>query len=307
LNAASDPRAEAPFVLFAAPELPPIIAAPRRSGPLATFVRRNPTIVLGGVLLALIALAAIFAPWLWTVDPQALAPARRIRPPSEANWFGTDGLGRDVYSRVVYGARTSLIVGAAVALVATFFGVLVGVVSGFVRWLDPIVMRIIDGLMAIPSVLIAIALLGVAHGSIANVIIAIALAEFPRVARLVRGVVLSLREQPYISAAIACGSNAPRIMLRHILPNALDPIIIQATYISASAIITEAILSFLGVGTPPIIPSWGNIMAEGRALWQVKPYIVFFPSIFLCLTVLSVNLLGDGLRDMLDPRAAKRV
>jgi peptide/nickel transport system permease protein len=306
LSIASEPRREAPFAVEAAPDLPPIIAEPLRSGPVMAFARRHPTILLGGALLLLIALAAIFAPWLGTVDPQALAPARRIRPPSEASWFGTDGLGRDVYSRVIYGARTSLIVGLAVATIATSLGVFVGVVSGFVRWLDPIVMRIIDGLMAIPSVLIAIALLGVARGSIANVIVAIALAEFPRVARLVRGVVLSLREQPYVSAAIACGSGASKIMLRHILPNALDPIIVQATYIGASAIITEAILSFIGVGTPPIIPSWGNIMAEGRALWQVKPYIVFFPSIFLCVTVLSVNLLGDGLRDMLDPRAAKR-
>jgi peptide/nickel transport system permease protein len=307
LNAASEPRSEALFVVEAASDLPPMIASSRGSGPVTTFARRYPTILLGGALLLLIALAAIFAPWLGTVDPQALAPAQRIRPPSEANWFGTDGLGRDVYSRVVYGARTSLVVGLAVATIATSFGVFVGVLSGFVRWVDPIVMRIIDGLMAIPSVLIAIALLGVARGSIVNVIVAIALAEFPRVARLVRGVVLSLREQSYVSAAIACGSSATRIMLRHILPNALDAIIVQATYIGASAIITEAILSFIGVGTPPIIPSWGNIMAEGRALWQVKPYIVFFPSIFLCLTVLSVNLLGDGLRDMLDPRAAKRL
>ena len=307
MTAAAEPRADAALIVEAAPELPPLIAPPPRAGPLATFVRRNPTIVVGGFLLLLIALAATFAPWLGTVDPQALAPARRVRPPSELNWFGTDSLGRDVYSRVVYGARTSLVVGAAVALVATVLGVLVGVTSGYFRWLDPVVMRIIDGLMSIPSVLIAIALLGVARGSIANVIIAIALAEFPRVARLVRGVVLSLREQPYISAAIACGSSAPRIMARHILPNALDPIVIQATYIGASAIVTEAILSFLGVGVPPIIPSWGNIMAEGRALWQVKPYVVFFPSIFLCVTVLAVNLLGDGLRDLLDPRAAKRI
>ena len=167
-------------------------------------------------------------------------------------------------------------------------------------------MRIIDGLMSIPSVLIAIALLGVARGSIANVVIAISLAEFPRVARLVRGEVLSLRERAYVSAAVACGSSATRIMTRHILPNALDPIIIQATYVGASAIVAEAVLSFLGVGTPQTIPSWGNIMAEGRALWQVKPYIVFFPSVFLCVTVLSVNLLGDGLRDVLDPRSAKR-
>jgi peptide/nickel transport system permease protein len=307
LSGASESRAQAKLPLAVAPDLPPIIASPPRSGALATFARRHPTILLGGILLLLVALAAVFAPWLGTVDPQALEPAKRIRPPSEANWFGTDGLGRDVYSRVMYGARTSLIVGAAVATAATSLGVFVGIVSGFVRWLDPIIMRIIDGLMAIPSVLIAIALLGVARGSIANVIIAIALAEFPRVARLVRGVVLSLREQPYVHAAIACGSSASRIMLRHILPNALDPIVVQATYIGASAVITEAILSFIGVGTPPTIPSWGNIMAEGRALWQVKPYIVFFPSIFLCITVLSINLLGDGLRDMLDPRAAKRI
>jgi peptide/nickel transport system permease protein len=304
LSALSDARAEP---LLAAPELPAIIASRRRFGAAATFVRRHPTIVIGGLLLGLIALAAVLAPWLGTMDPQALAPARRIRAPSWEHWFGTDGLGRDVYSRVIYGARASLIVGAAVAAIATAAGVLVGIVSGYVRWLDPIIMRIIDGLMAIPSVLIAIALLGVARGSIVNVIIAISLSEFPRVARLVRGIVLSLREQSYVSAAIACGSSAPKIMFRHILPNAMDPIIVQATYIAASAIITEAILSFLGVGTPPTIPSWGNIMAEGRALWQVKPYIVFFPSAFLCVTVLAVNLLGDGLRDLLDPRAARRL
>ena len=307
MNTTSDLHAKGPFVLAAAPELSPIIAAQRRSGPFATFIRRNPTIVLGGLLLTLIALAGIFAPWLWTIDPQTLAPARRIRPPSDANWFGTDGLGRDVYSRVVYGARTSLFVGAAVAVVATFFGVLVGIVSGFIRWLDPIVMRIIDGLMAIPSVLIAIALLGVARGSIINVIIAISLAEFPRVARLVRGVVLSLREQSYVSAAIACGSNPPRIMLRHILPNAMDPIIIQATYIGASAIITEAILSFLGIGIPPEIPSWGNIMAEGRTLFRVFPHNILYPGIFLAFTVLAINIMGDGLRDTLDPKMSKKV
>ncbi len=297
------PEAEAFAV---APDLPPLIDAPPRRGPVATFVRRHPTIVIGTGLLALMALVAICAPLLGTGDPQALAPAKRIRAPSAEFWFGTDSLGRDVYSRVIYGARTSLLVGIVVALAATAAGVAVGLVSGFVRWLDPILMRVIDGLMAIPSVLIAIALLGIARGSVVNVIIAITLAEFPRVARLVRGVVLSLREQPYVDAAQACGSGAGRIMWRHILPNALDPIIVQATYIGASAIIAEAVLSFIGVGTPPTVPSWGNIMAEGRALWQVKPYIVFFPAVFLCMTVLGVNLLGDGLRDMLDPRVAKR-
>jgi peptide/nickel transport system permease protein len=295
-----------PAQLIVAPDLPPLILSRRPTHPLLTFTRRNPTIVMGGLLLAVIVVIAVLAPWLSTADPQALAPARRVRPPSAHDWFGTDDLGRDVYSRVIYGARTSLIVGFASAAAATFLGVLVGVLSGFIRWLDPIVMRIIDGLMSIPSVLIAIALLGVARGSIANVVIAISLSEFPRVARLVRGEVLSLRERAYVSAAVACGSSATRIMTRHILPNALDPIIIQATYVGASAIVTEAVLSFLGVGTPQTIPSWGNIMAEGRALWQVKPYIVFFPSVFLCVTVLSVNLLGDGLRDFLDPRSVKR-
>lgn len=289
-----------------APDLPPLIAEPPRRGRVATFVRRHPTIVLGVALLGLMVLIAVCAPWLGTGDPQALSPAKRIRAPSAEFWFGTDSLGRDVYSRVIYGARTSLLVGIVVALAATVAGVAVGLVSGFVRWLDPIVMRVIDGLMAIPSVLIAIALLGIARGSVVNVIVAITLAEFPRVARLVRGVVLSLREQAYVDAALACGSGGGRIMLRHILPNALDPIIVQATYIGASAVIAEAVLSFIGVGTPPTVPSWGNIMAEGRALWQVKPYIVFFPAVFLCITVLGVNLLGDGLRDMLDPRVAKR-
>jgi peptide/nickel transport system permease protein len=293
--------------ILAAADLPPLIAERPKRPALIDFLRRNPTLALGAVLLALIAFAAIFAPWLSSADPQALSPAHRVRPPSPQHWFGTDDLGRDVYARVIYGARTSLAVGAAVAAVATALGVFIGVISGYLRWLDPILMRVVDGLMSIPSVLIAIALLGVARGSIVSVVIAISLAEFPRVARLVRGETLSLRERAYVSAAIACGSSPARIMTRHILPNALDPIIIQATYIGASAIVTEAMLSFLGVGTPQTIPSWGNIMAEGRALWQVKPYIVFFPAIFLCLTVLAVNLLGDGLRDWLDPRSAKRV
>jgi peptide/nickel transport system permease protein len=272
-----------------------------------TFVLRHPTMSVGALLLAVVAIAAFAAPLLGTMDPQAVSPAHRLRPPSADHWFGTDSLGRDLYSRVIYGARTSLIVALAVAAIATTTGVFLGLVSGFVRWLDPIVMRIIDGLMAIPSVLIAIALLGVARGSILNVIIAISLAEFPRVARLMRGLVLSTREEPYVLAAVACGSNAPKIMARHILPNVIDPIVVQGTFIGASAIVTEAILSFIGVGTPPSIPSWGNIMAEGRALWEVKPFIVFFPSVFLCVCVLAVNLLGDGLRDMLDPRMARRL
>jgi peptide/nickel transport system permease protein len=207
----------------------------------------------------------------------------------------------------MYGARVSLLVGFSVAFFSSVIGLAIGMVSGFVRWADSIIMRIMDGLMSIPPILLAIALMALTRGSVQNVILAITVAEVPRVSRLVRGVVLSLREQPYVDAAVAAGTRSPRIMLRHILPNTLAPLTVQATYICASAMIIEAILSFIGAGTPPIIPSWGNIMAEGRALWQVKPYIVFFPAIFLSITVLAVNLLGDGLRDWLDPRMAKSV
>ena len=271
------------------------------------FIRRQPTIALGGFLLALLVAAAIFAPYLWTVDPTALAPARRTREPSAMYWFGTDMLGRDVYSRVLYGTRVSLIVGFATAFFASVIGLAIGLFAGFVRWADSIIMRVMDGLMSIPSILLAIALMALSRGSVGNVVLAITIAEIPRVSRLVRGVVLSLREQPYVDAAIACGTRTPVIIWRHILPNTIAPMTVQATYICAAAMLIEASLSFIGAGTPPTIPSWGNIMAEGRALWQVKPYIVFFPALFLSITVLAVNLLGDGLRDALDPRAAKRI
>jgi peptide/nickel transport system permease protein len=281
--------------------LPPVKA---RKGVLG-FLRRNPTIAIGGSLLLVMLLVAVFAPLLWTVDPTALAPARRTREPSAEYWFGSDMLGRDVYSRVVYGARVSLMVGFSVAFLASLAGLAIGLVSGYIRLADSIIMRIMDGLMSIPPILLAIALMALTRGSVRNVIIAITIADIPRVSRLVRGVVLSLREQPYVEAAIAAGTRTPMIILRHILPNTLAPLTVQATFICASAMIVEAILSFIGAGTPPIIPSWGNIMAEGRALWQVKPYIVFFPAVFLSVTVLAVNLLGDGLRDALDPRMAK--
>ena len=305
--------AEAPVAASPVPhveparELPDVLPPVRPRGRVLTIVRRYPTMVIGGLILLAILIIAVFAPYLGTVDPTALAPARRTRPPSAAYWFGTDMLGRDIYSRVFYGARISLIVGFAVAALSSIAGLLIGLISGFVRWLDGIVMRIMDGLMSIPPILLAIALMALTRGSVGNVITAITVAEIPRVSRLVRSVVLSLREQPYVEAAIASGTRMPLIIWRHILPNTLAPMTVQATYICASAMITEAILSFIGAGTPPIIPSWGNIMAEGRALWQVKPYIVFFPAVFLSVTVLAVNLLGDGLRDALDPRMAKRL
>jgi peptide/nickel transport system permease protein len=250
---------------------------------------------------------AIFAPWLGTVDPTSISPMRRLHGPSAAYVFGTDMLGRDIYSRVMYGARVSLVVGFLVALASSVLGLAIGLISGFVRWLDTIIMRVMDGLMAIPGILLAIALMALTRGSVQNVIIAITIPNVPQVARLVRGIVLSLREQPYVEAAVAAGTRVPKIMLRHILPNTLAPLMVQATYICASAMIIESILSFIGAGTPPTIPSWGNIMAEGRALWEIKPYIVFFPAFFLSVTVLAVNLLGDGLRDALDPRLAKRL
>jgi|RhiMethySRZTD1v2_1073278.scaffolds.fasta_scaffold00369_2 peptide/nickel transport system permease protein len=296
-----------PESVAAAPALPDVLPPVKRRRGVIGFVWRHPTIAIGGVLLLLMVLMAVFAPYLWTVDPSALATHRRTRDPSALYWFGTDMLGRDIYSRVVYGARVSLTVGLAVAISASLVGLAIGLVSGFVRWADGVIMRVMDGLMSIPPILLAIALMALTRASVQNVILAITIAEIPRVSRLVRGVVLSLREQPFVDAAVAAGTRTPMIILRHILPNTLAPMTVQATYICASAMIVEAILSFIGAGTPPIIPSWGNIMAEGRALWQVKPHIVFFPAIFLSLTVLAVNLVGDGMRDALDPRMAKRL
>ncbi|MCP1750966.1 ABC transporter permease [Bradyrhizobium elkanii] len=291
--------------LVIAPQLPELLRPVKIRHGLIGFLRGHPTVAIGGALLLCLILIAIFAPYLGTVDPTALAPAKRTRAPSAHFWFGTDMLGRDIYSRVLYGARVSLTVGLSVAALASLAGLAIGLVSGFVRWADGILMRFIDGLMSIPPILLAVALMALTRGSVGNVVLAITVAEIPRVTRLVRGVVLSLREQPYVDAAVASGTRTPMIILRHILPNTLAPMLVQATYICASAMIVESILSFIGAGTPPTIPSWGNIMAEGRALWQVKPYIVFFPAAFLSVTVLAVNLLGDGLRDALDPRLAK--
>src|SRR6516165_1541520 len=274
---------------------------------LRTYVRRHPTMIIGGVLLGLMVLIAIFAPYLGTVDPQALSPIKRLRWPSAQYWFGTDMLGRDIYSRTVYGARVSLTVGISVALLASGFGLAIGLVTGFSRWTDAIVMRIMDGLMSIPSILIAIALMALTRASMQNVIIAITVAEVPRATRLVRGIVLTLRELPFVEAAHASGTGFFRILWRHILPNTLPPLLVNGSFVAAAAMIIEAALSFLGAGTPPNIPSWGNIMAEGRSLFQVSYYIVLFPGAFLSVTVLAINLLGDGLRDALDPRLARRM
>jgi peptide/nickel transport system permease protein len=307
LSVATTTSVAVPPGLVIAKALPDLMLPVKVRRGVLGFLRNNPTVAIGGTLLLVLVLIGIFAPYLWTVDPTTLAPARRLRAPSADHWFGTDAIGRDVYSRVLYGTRVSLTVGLSVALLATLAGLTIGLVSGFVRWADSIIMRVMDGLMSIPPILLAVALMALTRGSVGNVIMAITVAEIPRVSRLVRGVVLSLREQAYVDAAVASGTRTPMIILRHILPNTLAPMLVQATYVCASAMIVESILSFIGAGTPPTIPSWGNIMAEGRALWQVKPYIVFFPAAFLSLTVLAVNLVGDGLRDALDPRMAKSI
>ncbi len=291
----------------AAPELPEVLPPRKARGKVGMFIYRHPTIFAGGLLLTIIVCIGVFAPLLFTSDPTALAPARRTRAPNAQYWFGTDMLGRDVYSRVLYGTQISLIVGFSVAVLASSVGLVIGLMAGFIRPVDAIVMRVMDGLQSIPGILLAIALMALTRASVQNVVVAIAVTQVPPVSRLVRSVVLSLREQPYVEAAVAAGTRMPIIIIKHILPNTLAPVIVQATFICASAMLTEATLSFIGAGTPPIIPSWGNIMAEGRALWQVKPYIVFFPAAFLSVTVLAVNLLGDGLRDALDPRLAKRI
>ena len=269
--------------------------------------RRHPTVALGSAILLMMVLIAVVAPYLGTIDPQALSPIRRLRFPQAAYWFGTDMLGRDVYSRVIYGTRISLEVGLSVALLSTACGLAIGLVTGFSRITDGIVMRVMDGLMSIPPVLLAIALMALTRASVGNVIFAIAVSEVPRVTRLVRGVVLSLREQPFIEAATAAGTGFFKTLWRHLLPNTVAPILVQGTYICASAMITEATLSFIGAGTPPNIPSWGNIMAEGRSLFQVAYYVVLFPAAFLSVTVLAINLVGDGLRDALDPRLQRRM
>lgn len=278
----------------------------RKPSRLLRFLRRNPEIALGGFLLAVVALLSLTAPLLGTVDPRAISTASRLRPPSADHWFGTDMLGRDLYSRVLYGGRISLSIGISAAALSALFGTVIGLLSAFGAFLDAVIMRIMDGVMSIPAILLAIALMAVAGPSVENVIFAVTLVEAPRVARLIRGVVLSLRAQPYVEAAIAAGSSTPRIILRHLLPGIVGPLIVQATFVWATAMILEAALSFIGAGTPPSTPSWGNIMSDGKALWQVKPFLIFIPAGFLSVTLLAVNMLGDGLRDLLDPRRSKR-
>lgn len=271
-------------------------------------------------MLGVLLLMALLAPWLYTVDPVAIDPGvGNLLPGTRAEfnslagetfdrWFvmGTDSLGRDIWSRVAYGARVSLVVGAVVATVALFFGVLTGIAAGYFHRLDGVLMRFMDGIMAIPGILFAILLVATWNAGLVTVIAAIVIPEIPRVARLIRSVVLTVRQEPYVEAAQALDSPTWKILFRHILPNAIAPLIVQGTYVCATAILVEAILSFLGVGIPAEIPTWGNIMAEGRLQFNQYPHGVLIPGLFVAMTVFSVNLLGDGLRDTLDPKFNKR-
>ena len=276
----------------------------------------NGAVRLGGSVLLVLVLMACMAPWLGTIDPTAMDPSSaNLLPGSRgefhalsgevfAHWFwmGSDSLGRDIWSRVLYGARVSLMVGLATSTLAMSLGMVFGLLGGYFHSLGNVLMRLMDGVMAIPSMLFAISLVALFGGSLPTVVVAIAVPEIPRTARLVRSVVLSLREEPYVEAAMVLGTPIWKLLLRHILPNAAAPLIVQATYVSASAILVEAILSFLGLGLPADMATWGNLMSEGRAQFNQYPHNVLLPGIFLGLTVLAVNMLGDGLRDTLDPK-----
>lgn len=304
---------------------PSLIAAPapELARPGANAMRRllrNPAVLIGGTVLLIMALIGLLAPFLGTMDPGAINPATRNKKPGFertiraddgsskvfVHKMGTDSLGRDVYSRVLYGARVSLIIAVSVAACSVFLGLIIGLLAGYIRALDGVIMRVMDGLMAIPAILLAIAVVSLFRAGLAAVIVAIIVPEIPRVVRLVRSIVLSVREEPYVEAAIMQGTRVPLLLVRHILPNTIAPLIVQGTFIAASAILVEAILSFLGIGIPPETPTWGNIMAEGRSLFRIFPHNILYPGIFLGLTVLAVNMLGDGLRDTLDPKMAGR-
>ncbi len=258
------------------------------------------------LLLAAIIILTLISPWIAPHDPLAMNPLMRLKPPSDEYILGTDNYGRDLFSRMILGGRISLLIGVLAAAASIIVGAFIGLIAGFFRVADAIIMRMMDALMAMPSILIAIALVALNGPSIGSVIVAITIPEVPRVVRLVRSVILTAREEPYVEAALALGSSTPKILFRHLLPNTMAPLIVQGTYIVASAILTEAILSFLGAGISTEIPTWGNIMAEGRQFFRIKPSIVLWPGLLLTLCVLSINLLGDTARDMLDPRLKKR-
>jgi len=286
------------------------VIGPAPSAGTRNWTRRllgNKAVLFGLAILCILVLIAVFANFTFTVDPAEVHPRLRLRPPSAINWLGTDYLGRDVWSRLMFGSRVSLTVGAAAAVISVIAGSFLGLIAGMVRWIDGVLMRAMDGMMAIPAILLAIALIGGLGANIATICVAIAIPEIPRVARMVRSVVLTVREEAYVEAAVSLGTRLPVLIVRHIVPNILAPLIVQATYIASSAILIEASLSFLGIGMPDEVPSWGNIMANARLYFQVRPGLMLFPGLCIALTVLGINRLGDGLRDMLDPRLARSV
>ena len=285
--------------------------AENSSGP-SSFVQLKSTLKSAPVLAALLLLGAVVfvalgAPFLGTVDPIAIDPGERLRRLSAAHWLGTDAFGRDVYSRVMYGARISLLVGLGASIASVVLVLLIGVIAGYIRRADGIIMRVMDGVMAIPAILLAVALVTLSGGSLLTVVVAITIPEIPRVVRLVRSVILTIRGEPYVEAAISLGTPLPALLFRHMVPNTVAPLIVQGTFVFASAMLTEAAMSFLGVGLPPEIPSWGNIMAEGRIYFQLMPGLIVYAGLFLALTVLSINVLGDAMRDALDPRLARKL
>jgi peptide/nickel transport system permease protein len=299
------------------PAVPAVASRPTASA----RALRHPGVIAGGLVILAVVLIGLLAPWLGTNDPTAINPAARNRVPGmevsmrtesgerirKVARLGTDSLGRDIYSRVVYGARVSLLIGISVAVISILAGLFIGLMAGFFRWLDAVLMRIMDGLMAIPAILLAIALVSLFRAGVLAVIAAIAVPEIPRVVRLVRSIVLGVREEPYVEAAVTLGTPTAKLLWRHVLPNTTAPLIVQGTFTCASAILVEAILSFLGIGVPPEVPTWGNIMAEGRQVFSLYPHNIIYPGIMLAATILAVNVLGDGLRDTLDPKMAKRV
>lgn len=313
-----------PTALAASPtELPlPAKAAASARPSLAALGRclANSSVRIGGAVLLLLVALAIFAPYLGTIDPNAFDAGNRDLLPLQVGnittldgdviahrfLMGADALGRDIYSRVLFGIHVSLLVGFACAAISLAMGTLLGLLAGYFRWLDQLIMRIMDGLMAIPGILVAIALVSLWSASLSTIVLAVAIPEIPRVTRLVRSLILSLREEPYVEAAISLGARPFQVIFKHLLPNTVAPLIVQGTYICASAMLTEAVLSFLGVGLPSEIPTWGNVMADGRAQFQDFPHEVLFAGVFLALSVLAINILGDGLRDCLDAKRATR-
>ncbi len=280
------------------------IAATREHPARATLKRllRHRLFMTGLVLFGIIAVIAAAAPWITAVDPQRLSMRNKFLPPDGTWIFGTDNFGRSLWSRVVWGAQLSMIIGASVVALNAVFGTLIGALAGYFKRIDNALMRVNDALMAFPAILLAIAVTSVLGPSTLNVILALSIVYIPRTARIVRSSVIVLREMEYVQAAVAAGASHWRILRRHILPNAMAPMIVQLSFLFAYAVLSEATLSFLGVGAVPPTPTWGNIMAEGRDFMREAPWIITIPGVALMITVMGLNLLGDGLRDVLDPR-----